>query len=160
MFPLIIHPLAEATDPGDWSDYHPRRGDCGEWWSITTDLRVVLPGVRLLEAVCDHWSATPETADAPACIDVRRGYAWDGASGPAIDDPQAVTASLVHDIVCTPMVSRHHGHVRTAFACPRYLDRHALYRRILRAQGASLFRAWYSWVALVAANWVLMTRSE
>jgi hypothetical protein len=155
-----IRPLTEPTDPGDWSDYHPATADHREWWSVTCDLRIILPGVRLLAAVCDHWSTTPATADDPACIDVRPGYAWDGASGPAIDDPQAVTASLLHDIVCTPMILRHRGHVRTAYACPRYLDRHALYRDILRAQGASLFRAWYSWAGLVAANWVLMLRSE
>jgi len=30
-------------------------------------------------------------------IVVKRGYAWDGASGPAIDTPTIMRASLVHD---------------------------------------------------------------
>jgi hypothetical protein len=28
------------------------------------------------------------------------GYSWDGASGPAIDTPNFMTASLVHDVLC------------------------------------------------------------
>ena len=166
MTATTIHPLTERCDPGDWSDYHQAevRTDAaamvGEYWTTTKDLHIVLPGVRLEAAVCDHWRSTPATADVPACIDVRRGYPWDGASGPAIDDPQAIVASLVHDIICTPMVLRHRGRTRTFYACPSYMDRHALYRDILRAQGAAWGRAWYSWAALVAANWVLMLRSE
>lgn len=32
-------------------------------------------------------------------LTVRPGYAWDGASGPTIDTPATIAASLVHDVL-------------------------------------------------------------
>ena len=108
-----------------------------------------LPGVLLRDLGGWRWRAW-----SAGRIDVERGYWWDGASGPAIDDPQAVMASLVHDIVCEPI----EGPMGTLYAVQSYMGRHALYRRILRANGAALGRAWYSWAGLVAANWWLMLK--
>lgn len=33
------------------------------------------------------------------CLYITRGYAWDGASGPAIDTTSIIRASLVHDVL-------------------------------------------------------------
>lgn len=33
-------------------------------------------------------------------LTVKRGYAWDGASGPTWDTPSSMAASLVHDVFC------------------------------------------------------------
>jgi len=37
--------------------------------------------------------------DTTGLLSIGRGYAWDGASGPAIDGPTNMTASLVHDVL-------------------------------------------------------------
>jgi hypothetical protein len=34
---------------------------------------------------------------------VRKGYAWDGASGPTFDTKSSMRASLVHDVFCQAM---------------------------------------------------------
>lgn len=34
---------------------------------------------------------------------IRKGYAWDGASGPTIDTASSMTPSLVHDVLCQAM---------------------------------------------------------
>lgn len=34
---------------------------------------------------------------------IRRGFAWDGASGPTIDSKSSMRASLVHDVFCVCM---------------------------------------------------------
>jgi hypothetical protein len=36
-------------------------------------------------------------------LTVRRGYAWDGASGPTYDSKSSMRASLVHDVFCQAM---------------------------------------------------------
>jgi hypothetical protein len=83
-------------------------------------------------------------------IRVQQGYRWDGASGPAINDDAAIMGSLVHDIVCTRINLPGARH-----PLPGYMARHCLYARILRAQGAPRTRAVYSWLALMACNWML-----
>jgi hypothetical protein len=37
--------------------------------------------------------------DPSGLLKIYEGYAWDGASGPAIDTPDFMTASLVHDVL-------------------------------------------------------------
>lgn len=34
---------------------------------------------------------------------VKKGYAWDGASGPTFDTPSSMRASLIHDVFCQVM---------------------------------------------------------
>ncbi len=34
---------------------------------------------------------------------VKKGYAWDGASGPTIDTKDSMSPSLVHDVFCQAM---------------------------------------------------------
>ncbi len=144
---LDVYPLQRMTadtEPAHWSAYTPPTNGDRERWTVTTPIRLWLPGVALLDVVGDGWEC-----DRRGWIDAQPGYWWDGASGPAIDDPQAVMASIVHDIVCTPVYCLG----QRTHPLPSYMARHALYRRILRANGAALGRAWYSWAALVAANW-------
>lgn len=71
------------------------------------------------------------------------GFVWDFGSGPAIDTPDMVIASLAHD------------------ALGRLADRRGLdgkfrkqsdkyFRQLLRDNGASWFRAWYAYIAVRA----------
>ncbi len=67
---------------------------------------------------------------------IKNNYAWDGASGPAIDTKNFMLASLVHDALCqliqTRMLDKSHQ---------KAADK--LLRKICLEQGMSRFRAWY-----------------
>ena len=39
-------------------------------------------------------------------LEIYRGYAWDGASGPTIDTDSSMTPSMVHDVFCQCMRDR------------------------------------------------------
>lgn len=39
-------------------------------------------------------------------LTIRRGFVWDGASGPTIDTDSAISASAVHDVFCICMRDR------------------------------------------------------
>ena len=45
--------------------------------------------------------------DTKGNLTVKRGYAWDGTSGPVIDTPNNLRASLVHDALYQLMRRRH-----------------------------------------------------
>jgi len=66
----------------------------------------------------------------------KRGYSWDGASGPTVDTKNTIRGSLVHDGLYQLMrenkLKRLHRN---------YVDR--LLRRHLREDGMNWFRAWY-----------------
>ena len=72
---------------------------------------------------------------------IYHGYAWDGASGPAIDTENFMRGSLVHDCLCQ-MISE------------GYLDRKyrkradEILREICLEDGMSKFRAWYYYNAV------------
>lgn len=72
---------------------------------------------------------------------IKKGYAWDGASGPAIDDKTNMMASLVHDALYQLMreglIERTHR---------KYIDK--LFREICLKNGMSKFRAWYYYQAV------------
>ena len=72
---------------------------------------------------------------------IMKHYAWDGASGPAIDDKTNMTASLVHDALYQLMreglIARTHR---------KYADR--LFRDICLKNGMNKFRAWYYYRAV------------
>ena len=141
-----IHPL---TDGVEWSEFcrwdHSRRR-----WVITARVRIVLDGYNLVTWLSRNVHTYAHT------IDLFPGFAWDGASGIAFDNPDAVIASLVHDVVCT-----RYRPDRCKLA--GYIKRHRLYTRILWRQGANAGRAYrillgircgYSFAALVAGNWL------
>lgn len=154
-----LEPLPDDRDSSEWADHHPKRDGAAAYWTTRRDLRVELPGVRLRTFHCPRWSTCAGDDIDPPCILVSAGYPFE-PSGPTFDDPRAVAAALVHDVICTPVVITRHGSTLRTFPVASYLERHALYRRILRAQGASLFRAWYSWAGLIAANWAVMLWME
>lgn len=39
-------------------------------------------------------------------LQIRKGYAWDGASGPTFDTKSSMRASMVHDVFCVAMRDR------------------------------------------------------
>jgi len=76
-------------------------------------------------------------------LSIRRGYAWDGASGPTIDTKNTMQGSLVHDALYQLMRERH---LPAEFR--EIADR--ILQRILVEDGMSSVRAW-SWYTGV--NW-------
>jgi len=157
--PLDVYPLKRVTsetEPGEWTDFHPapprkhwwhsiRRG---QYWTVTRDVDLHLPGVRLLPCVGDGWRTEPGK------IRLYRGYRFDGASGGAFNDAAALLGAAVHDPVCT----RIETDAGWTHPLPSYLARHCLYCRIVRAQAGMLVRVCVDWVALMACNWMLDLR--
>jgi len=132
-----LHPLSGVIDTEWLADYD----ESADMYLTIRRARLVFPGYTFRRAACDEWSA------AGSSITVYPGYVWDGSSGPVIQGPRTVVASLVHDIVCTTVGVD--GPV-----LPGYFRRHALYRQICLAQGMAPARAWLHWWALVRWNWL------
>jgi hypothetical protein len=79
---------------------------------------------------------------------VRRGYAWDGASGPALDTPSFMRASLFHDALYQLL---REGRLADAGGEDR-LVADELMRDICRADGMPVWRAWYAYHVLRLAG--------
>lgn len=71
-----------------------------------------------------------------------QNYQWNGANV-VPDNPQRLLASAIHDALCTARGSEVVG----------YWQRHAIYRRVMLAQGANKAEAWGDWLGLVCWNW-------
>lgn len=69
------------------------------------------------------------------------GYRWDGASGPAIDTDTWMLGSLFHDILYQFMRM---GKLPRRFRP----EADAMMRRVIRAEGMSWPRSWWSWAAV------------
>jgi hypothetical protein len=71
----------------------------------------------------------------------RKGYAWNGPSGPAVDSKNFMRSSLVHDglyqLISEDLLGAEHR---------EYAD--DLMRVINLEDGMSRFRAWYTWRAV------------
>lgn len=83
-------------------------------------------------------------------IIVKKGYAWDGPSWPAVDTSDFMRGSLIHDALYQLMREGHLDSVYRAIAdCILY--------RICREDGMILFRAWYVYlgVRLAASSCIL-----
>jgi hypothetical protein len=65
---------------------------CGYKYQLHADASFVLP----LEFT-PHEFDSPYIALFAGTLRIRRGYAWDGPSGPTLDTKDAMQASLVHD---------------------------------------------------------------
>jgi len=76
------------------------------------------------------------TLGADGLLTIRKGYAWDGPSGPAIDTPNFMRGSLVHDALYQLMRER-----RIPQQHREYAD--ALLREICLEDGMSKARAWW-----------------
>ena len=70
-------------------------------------------------------------------LTIRIGYAWDGASGPALDTPSSMRASLVHDALYQLMRQRLLDEARQRQAADD------LFRQICLEDGMNRFRADY-----------------
>lgn len=72
---------------------------------------------------------------------IAEGYTWDFGSGPAVDTPNMVVASLVHDAGCD---------LTTDGAMPFHYREEwdAEFRRQLKAYGTSLPRRWWCWLGV------------
>ena len=69
-------------------------------------------------------------------LEIAEGYAWDGPSGPAIDTPNFMRGSLVHDAMYQLMREKHIGQEHREAA-----DK--ILRRICREDGMSWLRSQY-----------------
>jgi hypothetical protein len=77
---------------------------------------------------------------------IEPGYAWDGPSGPAIDTPDFMGASLVHDVLYQ---------MRRGEVLPVEWREHAddiMYRLCIGA-GMCRLRAWWCWLGVRKAAW-------
>ena len=81
--------------------------------------------------------------DAHGLLTIKKGYAWDGPSGPTFDTPSFMRGSLVHDALYQ-LISE--GLLPDFFR--EYADR-TLYR-LCRDDGMSSVRAWYVYKAVQA----------
>jgi len=68
---------------------------------------------------------------------IKKGYAWDGPSGPTIDTPSSMRGSLVHDALYQLMRMGRLDHV----VCRPVADK--LLHDICLQDGMCHFRAWY-----------------
>lgn len=73
---------------------------------------------------------------AEGVLTIRKAYAWDGASGPAIDTLNSMRGSLVHDALYQLMRDKHLDHDKHREAADRLLQ------KICREDGMSAPRAW------------------
>lgn len=74
-------------------------------------------------------------------LSIRKGYAWDGASGPAINTESFMRASLVHDCIYQMLrLGLIHPHYRD------YADR--LLQSMCIEDGMNRVRAWYVYMAV------------
>lgn len=72
---------------------------------------------------------------------VEPGFLWDFGSGPAVDTPDVVIASLAHDALC-----RIHVECKLNSKFRRKAD--AYFRKVLKDLGMGWFRRWYFWTAV------------
>lgn len=79
--------------------------------------------------------------DPDGTLHIREGYAWDGASGPAIDTRNIMRGSLVHDALYQLI------RLGTLTAADRE-KADKLFRDICREDGMSAFRAAYVYAAV------------
>jgi len=77
----------------------------------------------------------------PSILIIREHYAWDGASGPAMDNKKIMRASLVHDalyqLIRMGLIDEHYK---------KYADEE--FYKICKEDGVSSFRAWYCFKAV------------
>lgn len=85
---------------------------------------------------------------------IRRGYAWDGPSGPAIDTHNFMRGSLVHDALYQLM---REGYLDPD-TCRRSAD--ALLRDICIEDGMSWIRAWWVYLSVRLAARSCATESS
>ncbi len=86
-------------------------------------------------------------------LSIKRGYAWDGPSGPALDTKNFIRGSLVHDALYQ-LMGEHGldiGHREEA---------DQLLRTICREDGMSALRAWWVYIGIKAWGGVYASRNR
>ena len=83
-------------------------------------------------ATMDEWVVL----ESNGVLHTKKGYSWDGPSGPTIDTKNFMRGSLVHDALYQLMRERLVG-----LEHRKYAD--GLLRQICRADGMSAIRAWW-----------------
>jgi hypothetical protein len=73
-----------------------------------------------------------------AWLTIKKGYAWDGASGPASDTPAIMRGSLVHDVFYQLMREK-----VLSQECRKYAD--LLLKIICLEDGMAPWYAWFVW---------------
>ena len=68
---------------------------------------------------------------------IRKGYAWDGPSGPTVDTPGFMRGALVHDSLYQLMRGEHLHDKKYRKVADEIM------RKICREDGMNSFRAWY-----------------
>lgn len=84
-------------------------------------------------AIQTEYTSLSATGD----ITIKKGYAWDGPSGPTIDTPSFMRGSLVHDALYQLMREGHLDHGTYREAADQAL------RAICREDGMWSIRAWW-----------------
>lgn len=79
-------------------------------------------------------------------LTIEPGYAWDGPSGPAIDTPDFMGASLVHDTLYQMIRLGLLPHDWRAIADD-------IMHRLCLGAGMSRIRAWWCWVGVRKGAW-------
>jgi len=74
-------------------------------------------------------------------LHIKKGYCWDGCSGPTIDDPTNMRAGLIHDCLYQCMRT---GLLDQDYR--KYAD--GLFREICLIDGMPKYRAWYYYHAV------------
>lgn len=110
----------------------------GYKYQLAADYHIALPIVG--HAVQTEYLTLTGTGQ----LTIRRGYCWDGASGPTIDTRNSQRASLVHDTLYQLM------RVTLLPAGYRAIADHTLHRLLLE-DGMSRLRAWLWWRAVQRA---------
>lgn len=89
-----------------------------------------------------------------AILRVRKGYAWDGASGPAVDTPSFMRGSLVHDVfyqmlrenLLPPVLRLISGDGPVDIDIRKWADKEL--RSVCREDGMGAIRAWWVYRAV------------
>lgn len=80
------------------------------------------------------------TLDEDGLLTIKKGYAWDGPSGPTFDTKNFMRGSLVHDVLYQLIREGHLSYIRL------FADN--LLRTLCREDGMSWIRAWWIYRAL------------
>jgi len=131
---------SEPIDVDEFADYNERL----QRYEITHDVELIFPQgfAPFLYSRGNGFVVNPSSHS----ISLRKGYTWDGPSGPTFATPSLRLSSLVHDVVCT-----HNGR---GYGVDGYWRRHWLYYQIGRANNCPIWRCVLHLVALVIFNWI------
>ena len=108
-------------------------------YQLTKQYKFLLGGTYLYEFKAEYFNC--EWTDKGSWLVIKRGYKWDGASGPTIDTDSFMRGSLVHDVLYQAI---REGHLTLK---DRKVADKILYR-LCREDGMNRIRAWYTYRAV------------